>query len=85
MPDLWDAWDRRVKASGRPSRVAGDLTDAELVRLLAAETHGRAHERRVLCDELFSRLHRAQPTSGAGRLPPDELESWPRGGPEAGP
>lgn len=84
MPDLWDDWDRRVSRTGRPSRVASDLTDAELVRLLAAETRGRAHERRVLCDELFARLARAHGEPQAHRFP-DEVATWPKPGPEAGP
>lgn len=87
MADLWDQWDRRVRDTGRPSRVASDLTDAELVRLLAAETKGRAYERRVLCDELFMRLNRL-PGGGSGsssqRFPP-EVATWPHLGPEAGP
>lgn len=87
MADLWDQWDRRVRDTGRPSRVANDLTDAELVRMLAAETKGRAFERRVLCDELFARLNRPQGGSGASpsqRFPP-EAATWPHLGPEGGP
>lgn len=88
MADLWDDWDRRVKSSGRPHRVASDLTDAELVRLLASETNGRSMERRLLSDELFQRLHRhAAPESSeqARRYVPSEERTWPQLGPEAGP
>lgn len=85
MADLWDHWDRRVKDSGRPSRVASDLTDAELVRLLATETSGRAHERRLLCDELFTRLQRPPPSSESARRFPEEAATWPHVGPEGGP
>ncbi|HWH07647.1 MAG TPA: hypothetical protein VNX21_00510 [Candidatus Thermoplasmatota archaeon] len=84
MPDLWDNWDRRVKATGRPSRVASDLTDAELVRLLGSETTGRQHERRVLCDELYARLARPTPETPVHRFP-EEASTWPHVGPEAGP
>lgn len=85
MPDLWDDWDRRVKDTGRPTRVAKDLTDAELVRLLAAETTGRRHERRVLCDELFARLARPPPEPTSTHDLPEEVATWPRLDLEVGP
>lgn len=84
MGDLWDDWDRRVKRTGRPNRVASELTDAELIRLLAAETHGRGIERRILGEEMYQRLGRNEPPGERMRARLEE-QTWPSLGPEAGP
>lgn len=66
MFDPWAAWDDRVKTTGRPSRVAQQLTDPDLLNLLAAERSGRRDaEKRILKDELLARLGSARALSGA--------------------
>ncbi|HWG90787.1 MAG TPA: hypothetical protein VNZ52_08080 [Candidatus Thermoplasmatota archaeon] len=59
MTDPWDVWDERVFQVGRLTRVAEELTDEEIVCLIARESAGRREiEKRVLKDELLGRLHR---------------------------
>lgn len=57
MVDPWRSWDERLKETGQPQRVAEDLTDAELLNLLACEpSGGRGLEKDVIKQELFDRL-----------------------------
>lgn len=57
MPDPWITWDERVKETGRPSRLAEELTDVEILNLIASERSGpRVVEKRILKDELLARL-----------------------------
>lgn len=46
--------------SGRPDRVVGELTDEELVNLLAEESPARAHEKDVVKREFLRRLESRQ-------------------------
>lgn len=74
MVDPWDRWDAAVKQVGKPERAAQRLSDAELLRLLAAERRGeRDVEKRLVCDELLARLH-------AARRDTDELSLSGRAG-----
>jgi hypothetical protein len=57
MVDPWRSWDDRLKARGQPRRVCEDLTDAELLNLLACERNGRRGlEKDLIKQELFDRL-----------------------------
>jgi hypothetical protein len=57
MVDPWQTWDERLKTTGQPRRVAEDLTDVELLNLLAVERAGNRHvEKEVIKQELFERL-----------------------------
>lgn len=61
MVDPWSAWDEHVKETGHPHRVAADLTDAELLNLLACDRAGRRGlEKDFIKQELFSRLQDAR-------------------------
>lgn len=61
MVDPWDAWDDRLIQRGGPERLAQDLTDEELLNLLASEAgHGRRAQKSILKQEALDRLHRAQ-------------------------
>lgn len=55
--DLWDQWERSVSETGRPERVAMDLSDEELVNLLAVADEDDATTR-ALKQEALQRLHR---------------------------
>lgn len=57
MTDLWRGWDDLCDRTGRPSRVAKELTDAELLNLLASADPARDIERNILKDEANRRLH----------------------------
>ena len=58
--DPWRAWEDEVRQTGRPDRVARELTDEELVNLLAARgADENPIERHVLKQEALERLHRA--------------------------
>lgn len=57
MVDPWLSWDERLKETGQPRRVAEDLTDAQLLNLLACERQGRrGMEKDLIKQELFDRL-----------------------------
>ena len=54
---LWDDWERSVWETGRPERCAQDLSDEELVNLLAVAPADDATAR-ALKQEALIRLHR---------------------------
>lgn len=57
MFEPWALWDERLLRTGRPSRLAQEMTSAELLTLLAAEGSGaREAEKRIVKDELLARL-----------------------------
>lgn len=56
--ELWDEWEQQVIARGKPERCAQELSDEELVNLLAAAPEREATAR-VLKQEALMRLHRA--------------------------
>jgi len=60
MPSEWSQWDARVRQAGRAELLVGALTDAEIVNLLASDERGRTAEKRLLKDEVFRRMTRAQ-------------------------
>ncbi|HET6403098.1 MAG TPA: hypothetical protein VFH78_00500 [Candidatus Thermoplasmatota archaeon] len=60
MPSEWSQWDARVRQAGRAELLVGALTDAEIVNLLASDERGRTAEKRLLKDEAFRRMTRAQ-------------------------
>ena len=75
MPDLWDQWERELQTSGRPDRLAQELSDEELVNLLAAAPtqNEPPNVARALKQEALRRLHRAhrpeRSTAGHDELP----------------
>jgi len=57
--DLWDQWERQLQATGRPDRLAQELSDEELVNLLAAKPDSNAPRAALaLKQEALRRLHR---------------------------
>lgn len=56
MPDLWADWDERVKRTGFPTRVVEDLTDLEILNLLADGSPRRATEKQLLRQECYRRM-----------------------------
>lgn len=57
MPDPWDLWDARVKQTGDPTDVAADLSDLEVLNLLAAwRAERRDLEKQILKREAFVRM-----------------------------
>lgn len=69
MVNVWTVWDERLQASGRPGRVARELTDVELLNLLASEQPDRGHEKRILKEEAHRRLEH-RPARHHGGLRP---------------
>ena len=70
--DLWDRWERQLQTSGRPDRLATELSDEELVNLLAAKPsdHVPPPAAIALKQEALRRLHRAhRPDRGNLREP----------------
>lgn len=62
MPDPWDTWDQRIKQTGHPHRVAEELSDLELLNLLAVDRAGRRQvEKDLIKQELYERLHPQDP------------------------
>lgn len=59
--DLWDQWERQLQASGRPDRLARELSDEELVNLLAAKPIHNVppNAELALKQECLRRLHQA--------------------------
>lgn len=56
MVDPWDVWDKAMKRSAAPEREAAEMTDAQLVALLASDRERRRVERRIIANELYARL-----------------------------
>lgn len=89
MVDLWHVWDERLHERGDPARLAGLLTDSELLNLLACDEPRRQAEKRILRQEAFQRLHRVEAlaralSSQAPPTPEVSLEQ-PWEGPRPGP
>lgn len=74
MADPWTTWDERVKATGRPSRLAEELTDVEILNLIASERSGaRGLEKRILKDELLARLEMSRRKTAAEDVTSDDF------------
>lgn len=56
MTDVWREWDSHLQGTGRPTRVARELTDAELLNMLASNDPDREIERHILKDEANRRM-----------------------------
>ena len=76
MVNVWSVWDERLHASGRPARVARELTDYEILNMLASNEPDRGNEKRLLKEEVHRRLeHRPARHHGGMRLrPPTDHE-----------
>ena len=59
--DIWDEWERQLQTSGRPDRLAQELSDEALVNLLAAKPSDNVPPPAeiALKQECLRRLHMA--------------------------
>lgn len=65
VTDPWNVWDERVLACGRPDRVVAELSNPELLALLAEERQGtREVEKRIVRQELLVRLESGHRSEG---------------------